>query len=147
MQVLYMFFHLCICVLYYYFAFAALAWFLHPSIIFRGKMGASLHRSSKGQAIGGKPPYLRVNHFKNLATCLIMYIRFSHTHTHTHIYMCVCYDRLMVCICDVFKYKEKYAFMYCITNNAFWLQLFNVKLNFDTISFTFVHTKSSIRNV
>ncbi|XP_059434267.1 structural maintenance of chromosomes flexible hinge domain-containing protein GMI1 [Corylus avellana] len=24
-----------------------------------GKMGASLHRSSKGQAIGGKPPYLR----------------------------------------------------------------------------------------
>lgn len=29
------------------------------SIVKWGKMGASLHRSSKGQAIGGKPPYLR----------------------------------------------------------------------------------------
>lgn len=58
-----LYFHLCKGVLYYYFVFAALAWFLHLSI-FSGKMGASLHRSSKGQAIGGKPPYLRVNLFK-----------------------------------------------------------------------------------
>ncbi|WOG90855.1 hypothetical protein DCAR_0310101 [Daucus carota subsp. sativus] len=28
-------------------------------ILFRGKMGSSLHRSSRGQAIGGKPPYLK----------------------------------------------------------------------------------------
>jgi hypothetical protein len=33
---------------------------IYPSILFRGKIGASLHRSSKGQAIGGRPPYLRV---------------------------------------------------------------------------------------
>ena len=28
--------------------------------IYRGKIGASLHRSSRGRGIGGKPPYLMV---------------------------------------------------------------------------------------
>lgn len=40
-------------------------------LCFRGKMGASLHRASKAQGIGGKPPYLTVdfNLFSNFVTC------------------------------------------------------------------------------
>lgn len=48
-----------------------LSFFFHPSIS-RGKMGASLHRSSKAQAIGGKPPYLKVkfNFWQTLWVCV-----------------------------------------------------------------------------
>lgn len=36
------------------------SWFWTSYLLCRGKMGASLHRQSKSQAIGGKPPYLMV---------------------------------------------------------------------------------------
>ena len=41
--------------------------------LFRGKMGSSLHRSSKEQAIGGKPPYLMVDQW-NLLFCFVNFL-------------------------------------------------------------------------
>lgn len=60
---------------------------LNVSFIFRGKLGASLHRSSRPQGIGGKPPYLKVLFiFRSLLVSSVM-LKFTST-----VQLFLCYE-------------------------------------------------------
>ena len=53
-----------------------LIWHPLTHILFRGKMGASLHRSSKEKAVGGEPPYLMVINALYFWFCSFIYLLF-----------------------------------------------------------------------
>lgn len=84
-------------------------WTFLFSILFRGKMGASLHRSFKAKAIGVKPPYLIVCFSSNF----LLYCR-------------ICADVECYALCT--KHINALKF-YLLLNKSFYLYTMQIKID------------------